>query len=60
MRHLIRLARLHLGHDVVLYTTDFGNLENMRRGSFNGSEVGTHKQGIFYIHFFLGHAATTR
>jgi len=36
MRHLVRLARQTLGTSVVLYTTDFGNLENMRRGSLPG------------------------
>ena len=39
LRHLVHLARHNLGPHVVLYTTDFGNLANMRRGSLNGSEV---------------------
>ena len=39
LRHLIHLARDALGPHVILYTTDFGNLENMMRGSIQGSEV---------------------
>ena len=39
LRHLVHLARTLLGDSVVLFTTDFGNLENMQRGSLNGSEV---------------------
>ena len=39
MQHLVRLARQLLGARVVLYTTDFGNFESMRRGSLPGREV---------------------
>lgn len=39
MQHLVRLARQLLGTRVVLYTTDFGDLANMRRGSLAGGQV---------------------
>eukprot|EP00960_Hanusia_phi_P020923 617225-Hanusia_phi.AAC.1 len=39
LQHLIHLCRSLLGPQVVLYTTDFGNLDSMRRGSFNSSVI---------------------
>eukprot|EP00013_Stygamoeba_regulata_P005238 CAMPEP_0177628690 /NCGR_PEP_ID=MMETSP0447-20121125/266_1 /TAXON_ID=0 /ORGANISM="Stygamoeba regulata, Strain BSH-02190019" /LENGTH=653 /DNA_ID=CAMNT_0019129955 /DNA_START=118 /DNA_END=2079 /DNA_ORIENTATION=- len=41
LRHLIDLARQHLGDNVLLYTTDGGTLGNMQRGSLPGSIVYT-------------------
>ena len=37
LQHLIGLARAHLGAAVPLYTTDFGNLAAMQRGSLPGA-----------------------
>ena len=39
IRYLVTLTRKHLGPSVVLYTTDGGNYESMRRGSLPGSIV---------------------
>jgi beta-galactosidase len=39
MEHLVQLARANLGEDVIIYTTDGGNLGYMSRGSLNGSAV---------------------
>ena len=39
IEHLRALARKILGPNVVLYTTDFGNPDSMRRGSINGSSL---------------------
>lgn len=41
MEHLVSIFRKYLGSDVVLYTTDGGNLGYMSRGSLNGSAVYT-------------------
>ncbi|GMH64670.1 hypothetical protein TrRE_jg6728 [Triparma retinervis] len=39
MRALVDLTRKHLGPDVVLYTTDGGNYDSMKRGSLPGDIV---------------------
>jgi hypothetical protein len=39
MQHLVALARKLLGPRIVLYTTDFGNFDNMHRGSLPGDTV---------------------
>ncbi len=39
MEYLVSLARTCLGDDVVLYTTDGGDIGYMSRGSLNGSAV---------------------
>lgn len=41
MQHLVQLAREKLGEDIILYTTDGGDLSYMTRGSLNGSAVYT-------------------
>jgi hypothetical protein len=39
LEYLIGLARAHLGAAVPLYTTDFGNLAAMQRGSLPGAPL---------------------
>jgi hypothetical protein len=41
MLALIDLARRHMGDELILYTTDFGDLEHMQKGSFEGDIVYT-------------------
>lgn len=41
MEHLHSLARLYLGKNVILYTTDGGNEYYMNKGSINSSDVFT-------------------
>ncbi|ESW22508.1 hypothetical protein PHAVU_005G158700 [Phaseolus vulgaris] len=41
LHHLVTLARGHLGHDVILYTTDGGVRENLEKGSIRGDAVFT-------------------
>ncbi|CAH9073495.1 unnamed protein product [Cuscuta epithymum] len=37
--HLVRLARRHLGYDVLLYTTDGGTRETLEKGTIRGDAV---------------------
>ncbi|CAN0878039.1 Beta-galactosidase 17 [Linum grandiflorum] len=39
LRHLVRLARRHLGDSIILYTTDGGARENLERGTIRGDAV---------------------
>ncbi|XP_027340911.1 beta-galactosidase 17 isoform X2 [Abrus precatorius] len=39
LHHLVTLARSHLGHDVILYTTDGGSRENLEKGTIRGDAV---------------------
>ncbi|KAK7261708.1 hypothetical protein RIF29_28026 [Crotalaria pallida] len=39
LHHLVSLARGHLGHDVILYTTDGGTRENLEKGTIRGDAV---------------------
>ncbi|XP_054780948.1 beta-galactosidase 17 isoform X2 [Prosopis cineraria] len=39
LHHLVNLARGHLGHDVILYTTDGGSRENLEKGTIRGDAV---------------------
>ncbi|VFQ70906.1 unnamed protein product [Cuscuta campestris] len=39
LHHLVRLARRHLGDDVILYTTDGGTRENLEKGTIPGDAV---------------------
>ncbi|KAI4355504.1 hypothetical protein L6164_004268 [Bauhinia variegata] len=39
LHHLVSLARGHLGHDVILYTTDGGSRENLEKGTIRGDAV---------------------
>lgn len=41
MQHLVGLARAYLGDNLILYTTDGGNADYMRRGTLPGSAVYT-------------------
>ncbi|KAA0145568.1 hypothetical protein FNF28_07864 [Cafeteria roenbergensis] len=41
MEYLVKMARQHLGDNIVLYTTDGGSVGYMSRGSLNGSAVYT-------------------
>ena len=37
LEHLLDLVRVHLGQDIIVYTTDGGNANYMIRGSIQGS-----------------------
>ncbi|XP_030490612.2 beta-galactosidase 17 [Cannabis sativa] len=39
LHHLIRLAKYHLGEDVILYTTDGGTRETLEKGTIRGDAV---------------------
>ncbi|KAI4324789.1 hypothetical protein MLD38_030245 [Melastoma candidum] len=39
MRHLVDLARGHLGSDIVLYTTDGGTIDTLRKGTVGRKDV---------------------
>ncbi|KAK7325113.1 hypothetical protein VNO77_29199 [Canavalia gladiata] len=39
LHHLVTLAKGHLGHDVILYTTDGGSRENLEKGTIRGDAV---------------------
>ncbi|XP_057457830.1 beta-galactosidase 17 isoform X2 [Lotus japonicus] len=39
LHHLVTLARGHLGHDIILYTTDGGSRENLEKGTIRGDTV---------------------
>ncbi|KAH1219314.1 hypothetical protein AAZX31_13G331100 [Glycine max] len=39
LHHLITLARGHLGHDVILYTTDGGTRETLEKGTIRGDTI---------------------
>nr|KYP58381.1 Beta-galactosidase 17 [Cajanus cajan] len=39
LHHLVTLARGHLGHEVILYTTDGGSRENLEKGTIRGDAV---------------------
>ncbi|KAK6787411.1 hypothetical protein RDI58_015936 [Solanum bulbocastanum] len=39
LHHLVRIARRHLGDDVILYTTDGGSRENLNKGTIPGDAV---------------------
>lgn len=39
LQYLVKLARSHLGDDVILYTTDGGAVENLNGGTLVGSNV---------------------
>ncbi|TKY48267.1 Beta-galactosidase 17 [Spatholobus suberectus] len=39
LHQLVTLARGHLGHDVILYTTDGGSRENLEKGTIRGDAV---------------------
>ncbi|CAI9114339.1 OLC1v1015047C1 [Oldenlandia corymbosa var. corymbosa] len=39
LHHLVKLARGHLGKDVILYTTDGGSRENLEKGTIAGDAV---------------------
>ncbi|CAN1286585.1 Beta-galactosidase 17 [Linum perenne] len=39
LRHLVRLARRHLGDSIILYTTDGGARENLEKGTIPGDSV---------------------
>ncbi|XP_075075017.1 beta-galactosidase 17 isoform X2 [Nicotiana tabacum] len=39
LHHLARIARRHLGDDVILYTTDGGSRENLNKGTIPGDTV---------------------
>ncbi|KAF4398155.1 hypothetical protein G4B88_019876 [Cannabis sativa] len=39
LHHLIRLAKYHLGDDVILYTTDGGTRETLEKGTIRGDAV---------------------
>ena len=41
LEHLLDLVRVHLGQDIIVYTTDGGNANYMIRGSIQGSAVYT-------------------
>ncbi|KAK4269224.1 hypothetical protein QN277_022411 [Acacia crassicarpa] len=54
LHHLVNLARDHLGHDVILYTTDGGSRYHLERGTirgaavFSGISTDTHRSCIEY------------
>ncbi|KAK6264230.1 hypothetical protein SCA6_019664 [Theobroma cacao] len=39
LRHLVKLARGHLGEDIILYTTDGGSRETLEKGTLVGDDV---------------------
>ncbi|XP_028797629.1 beta-galactosidase 17 isoform X1 [Neltuma alba] len=39
LHHLVNLARGHLAHDVILYTTDGGSREHLEKGTIRGDAV---------------------
>ncbi|KAF9685142.1 hypothetical protein SADUNF_Sadunf03G0023700 [Salix dunnii] len=39
LHHLVELARGHLGDDIILYTTDGGERENLEKGTIRGDAV---------------------
>ncbi|OWM76581.1 hypothetical protein CDL15_Pgr005545 [Punica granatum] len=39
LSHLVRVAQGHLGNDVILYTTDGGTLETLRKGTIGRNDV---------------------
>ncbi|CAL9044247.1 beta-galactosidase 8 isoform X3 [Musa acuminata AAA Group] len=39
LHHLVTLARKHLGHDIILYTTDGGSRETLDKGTIPGEGV---------------------
>ncbi|KAK9022655.1 hypothetical protein V6N11_002902 [Hibiscus sabdariffa] len=39
LRHLVKLARGHLGEDIILYTTDGGSRETLKKGTIPGHGV---------------------
>lgn len=39
LHHLVKLARLHLGDDIILYTTDGGSRETLEKGTIRGDAV---------------------
>ncbi|KAK8551286.1 hypothetical protein V6N12_039934 [Hibiscus sabdariffa] len=39
LRHLVKLARGHLGEDIILYTTDGGSRETLKKGTIQGHGV---------------------
>lgn len=39
LHHLVRLAKLHLGDDVILYTTDGGTRETLKKGTITGDSI---------------------
>ncbi|KAL3511678.1 hypothetical protein ACH5RR_024395 [Cinchona calisaya] len=39
LHHLVKLARGHLGDDVILYTTDGGSRETLEKGTISGDAV---------------------
>lgn len=39
LKYLVKLARSHLGDDVILYTTDGGAVGNLNNGTLGGSDV---------------------
>ncbi|KAJ4848084.1 Beta-galactosidase 17 [Turnera subulata] len=39
LHHLVKVAREHLGEDVILYTTDGGARENLEKGTIRGDAV---------------------
>ncbi|XP_058780617.1 beta-galactosidase 17-like [Vicia villosa] len=39
LQHLVTLARSHLGHNAILYTTDGGSRENLEKGTIRGDTV---------------------
>ncbi|OMO70788.1 Glycoside hydrolase, family 35 [Corchorus capsularis] len=39
LRHLVKLARGHLGEDIILYTTDGGTRETLEKGTIQGADV---------------------
>ncbi|KAE8659556.1 Beta-galactosidase 17 [Hibiscus syriacus] len=39
LRHLVKLAREHLGEDIILYTTDGGSRETLEKGTIRGHGV---------------------
>ncbi|XP_077210124.1 beta-galactosidase 17 [Tasmannia lanceolata] len=39
LQHLVTLARAHLREDIILYTTDGGTMETLRKGTIPGADV---------------------
>ncbi|KAF3450599.1 hypothetical protein FNV43_RR06688 [Rhamnella rubrinervis] len=39
LHHLVRLARFHLGDDIILYTTDGGSRDTLEKGTIRGDAV---------------------